>query len=259
MSVTQKNEVRQILDSVGESDRFEVHQVSFDDFSSVDWRLLSNYKGVVFGVSDGYYGHFQGLSAPAVGALARFVTEGGGLLWTHDTLADLRDLAEISGFRNGSGSDRVPMTVDSVRILRTDHPVLRWPYQTGLQSRILQKGAHSTGTYSHPPVALEAASAQILIDHNIQPSGPHNYYLTVHTHGSGRVALFEVGHAETERLALFEAVAGQRLVLGVCHGGSRSSCRSKEAASRLYDAFHGAPHTVSESEHVYCCAVAALY
>jgi len=80
VSEARNDEVRQILASVGEADNFEVRQVAFRDFSSVEWRSLSAYTAVVFGISDGYCGRSGPLSSQGAAALTRFVAEGGGVL-----------------------------------------------------------------------------------------------------------------------------------------------------------------------------------
>ncbi len=164
------DEVRQILASLGEPDRFEVRQVMFGDFSSVEWRSLSGYTAVVFGISDGYCGRIGLLSSQATATLIRFVAEGGGVLWTHDTLAACPDLFEMSGFRPVEAKRKVPMDVGTVRILRPEHQAIQRPYPIAAASSVLTKGAHTTGSYSHPPVGLEATAAQILIDHNVDTS-----------------------------------------------------------------------------------------
>ncbi len=213
---TSNDEVRQILGSLGEADRFDVHQVAFHDFSSVGWRALNSCAAVVFGISDGYYVRSGKLSSQATAALIRFVGEGGGVLLTHDTLPALPDLFETSGFHAREGMRRVPLTVSAVRILKPQHQAMQWPYPVAAAPAIREKGAHTTGSYSHPPPGIEAAAADILIDHNTDPSGPHNYYLAVNSYGQGRVALLEIGHAEIERFAGWETRLFVDVLCWVC-------------------------------------------
>jgi hypothetical protein len=169
------DEVRQILDTLGGVDRFDVRQVGFDEFSSVGWRALSSYAAVVFGISDGYCARSGTLSSQATAALIRFVSAGGGALLTHDTLPALPGLFEASGFPAGEGKHRVPMNVSTARILKAEHQAIQWPYPIAAVSPMLEKGAHTTGSYCHPSRGIEAATAEIVIDHNTDPSGRHNY------------------------------------------------------------------------------------
>lgn len=234
VSVAQGNELRRILAALGETDSFDVRQVGFSEFGTHEWRSLTGYTVVVFGISDGYCGHSGRLSEAASSALTKYVKDGGSVLWTHDTLQTQPDLFGISGFRPAQAAPEVSMWVDSVRILNHHHQVMESPYPIGDASSILKKGAHSTGSYSHPPMNLEAAAADILIDHNIEPAGPHNYFLTVASCGRGRIALLDVGHAEIENMATWE----KRLLANVLHWLGPSSAQVRE--TRIGSAPQGA-------------------
>jgi hypothetical protein len=233
VSVVQHDEVRDLLALLGASDEFEVHQVAFDEFNSVKWRTLGGYCAVVFGISDGYCGHCGPLSSQAGAALKRFVADGGGVLWTHDTLSVFGDQVEICGFWPGGGEQQVPMTVASVRVLRPEHQAVQWPNPLPTGSSILPKSANTTGSYSHPPIGLEAASAEIIIDHNTESSGAHNYYLTVHSYRNGRAVLQEIGHAEMDRNEQWETSLFVNLLYWVC-SVDRSTIDHSDASKHLH-------------------------
>ncbi|UCH97425.1 MAG: DUF5057 domain-containing protein [Candidatus Aminicenantes bacterium] len=216
VSVLEKGEVKSILDDMNERENFYLEEVSFSEFASLFWRSLKDYHVIVFGISDAYEYHISDLSQEAIAGIKKFVNDGGGIIWTHDTLAKFKELYEMSGFKASTPGKAIGMFSDGIRILNPGHDIIQGPYPTSKRSRIEKKTSHSSGSFSHTPVGMQVQNAEIIIDHNSESSGVNNFYLTSYNFGKGRVVALEIGHAEFERFGGFEKAIFINSLYWVC-------------------------------------------
>lgn len=80
---------------------------------------------------------------------------------------------------------------------------------------------------------MQVQNAEIIIDHNSEPSGANNFYLTTHNFGKGRVVDLEIGHAEFERFGVFEKAIFINSLYWVCGFFSKSYGKDTELVRHM--------------------------
>jgi len=199
VSVFKQNELQKIIDSVGASELFTITQVSVEEFNRGNPSDLSAYDAIVFGIND--WGEVAGNRSRKYGRLAElqnYVSNGGGIVWTHDTLEQWWDygsqIEEPAGVDNYDISDknRERVWYSSIKIVE-DHPILHNPYEIGNVGDIISV------QYTHTNGGRVKTAKAIIKSYNgkydPQATDANDFYLTVNEYGKGRVAIIEIGHS----------------------------------------------------------------
>ncbi|MEM2442207.1 MAG: hypothetical protein QXX99_07615 [Candidatus Bathyarchaeia archaeon] len=130
--------------------------------------------------------------------LQNYVSNGGGIVWTHDTLEQWWDygpqIEEPAGVDNYDTSDknRERVWYSQIKIVE-DHTILHHPYEIGNVGDIISiQYTHTNGG--------RIKTAKALINsyngkYDPQATNANDFYLTVNEYGKGRVAIIEIGHS----------------------------------------------------------------
>ncbi len=199
ISVFKQNELQKIIDSVGASGLFSITQVSVEDFNKGNPSDLSVYDALVFGIND--WGEVAGNRSRKYERLAElqnYVSNGGGIVWTHDTLEQWWDygsqIEEPAGVDNYDISDknRERVWYSSIKIVE-DHAILHHPYEIG------NVGDTISVQYTHTNGGRVKTAKTIIKSYNgkfeSQATAANDFYLTINEYGKGRVAIIEIGHS----------------------------------------------------------------
>jgi hypothetical protein len=181
------NEVQQVIDIAGASGLFEITQVALSEFNAGAPANLSKYDVIVFGISNRYE---SGTGRPGtierISELKTYVEEGGGLVWTHDSLEHGNDYGPDA--EDPAGVDYgLPGTAVDIPLVKicAEHEVLHCPYEIGsVNSTVPVLYTHTW--YGH------VTNATIVLMSDSAPADQYNYYLTLNAYGEGRVALIEI-------------------------------------------------------------------
>jgi hypothetical protein len=185
VSSCEQNEVQEILHQAGSAELFTNTQVGLSAFNAGSPDDLSAFDAIVFGVNDCYG------DPSRASELREFVEQGGGIVWTHDSLdygsplgADVEvpaGVAFITPWTDVYGSQ--------VEVVR-DHAMLHEPFEIGdLGTTFPVVETHTSGG--------SVTNAEIILQFVEPPAGAGNFYLTAHEHEAGRVAVLEIGHPGT--------------------------------------------------------------
>lgn len=186
------NEVREIINIVGASSLFEVTQVGILDFNNGNPSDLSTYDVIVFGISnrfegpDAYYAPYAGVIG-RISELKDYVNNGGGIVWTHDSLETGNDYGANAEEPAGVDFTLPGSAIGSaVTKIINEHEVLHYPFEIGNVGDTIDILQTHTwyGTVT---------TATIVMKFDGQPASSGNFYLTVHEYGNGRVAVIELG------------------------------------------------------------------
>lgn len=199
VSVFQQNEVERIVENVGASNLFQIEQVGLEEFNNGYPSQLSGYDVIIFGIND--WGEVAGDRERRIQRLDEleiYVQNGGGIVWTHDTLElwwDYGDAIEIpAGINNTDihNTNQKRVWYSSVEIIR-DHEILHYPFEIGTVGDILEV------QYTHTNGGDATTATIIMQGHDAkkqkEATSKNNFYLTVNKHGFGRVVLVEIGHS----------------------------------------------------------------
>jgi hypothetical protein len=186
--VVMQNEVQQTIDAAGATDDFTVTQVSLGDFNAGAPANLAEYDVVVFGISDSYEDAASYGPISRTSELKEYVKNGGGIVFTHDSLEvtnDYPELEEIAGVGVDYAGTWIGYT--EVKIVQ-DHEVLHNLFEIGNVGDLKPVDeTHTSGgqiTTASPIIRFSNAGEE-----------PDNFYLTTHEYGSGRVVVDEIGHS----------------------------------------------------------------
>jgi len=203
VSVYNISEVQDIINRAGATELFNVTQINLKDFNDGNPSDLSAFDVIVFGVSDCYEADGNApLLIKRTSDLRKYVREGGGIVWTHDSLEHGEDwgpdIEEPAGV-DECGAAWIGNKTQNIKIVR-DHPVLHKPFEIGTVGKRIAK-SHVLGgrsDYYNNPYAHttggKVTTAKIIIQHDTT-SSTNNFYLTTHEYGNGRVIVCEIGHA----------------------------------------------------------------
>ena len=176
-----QNEAQQIIDSVGAGGLFDVTQISYwDEFHNSPPDNLDDYDVIVFGLSDCY-----DLHRPLY-ELMDFIENGGGIVFTHDTMDHVspdtvRTIAGIGTWLDPSDW----VWGESAEIIQ-EHAVLHFPYDIGDVGDTF--AIQSTHTIDE---LLPNARKIIKFPGS---DATNNYYLAASEYRDGRVILSHLGH-----------------------------------------------------------------
>ncbi|UCF07643.1 MAG: hypothetical protein JSW28_08355, partial [Thermoplasmata archaeon] len=141
VSVWQHDEVQMIIDYTGADDTFEVTQVGLSDFNAGTPSDLSSFDAILFGLSNG----FEGNSVPIgrTSELKDYVYNGGGIIWTHDSLeltwdygSDLEEPAGVDFDTNYT--HYIGLNIPDVEIIM-DHELLHNLFEIGNVGDLIPK------------------------------------------------------------------------------------------------------------------------
>jgi hypothetical protein len=188
-------EAQQVINIANASSYFDVTQVGLYAFNDGVPNDLSEYDAIVFGISNRYE---QGSYNPYQGAIGRiselrsYVENGGGVVWTHDSLEldpdDCPD-AEIPAGVDLNSTYWPPL--QSTVNITIDHGILHYPFEIGTVNDTIQvQTTHTTGG--------NVVNATVVIRFVQLPSESYNFYLTAHEYYAGRVAVTELGDTMIE-------------------------------------------------------------
>jgi parallel beta-helix repeat protein len=199
VSTNLNNEIQRMIADTSVSDMFEVTQVSLTTFNLDTPASLSDYDVIVFGVNDcgEFYGSYSGIYG-RLSELYDYVNEGGGIVWTHDTLEYFNEygsnVEDPAGVDNTHTVSWIGQFIPYIRI-KQDHPVLHTPFEIGSVGSLIPKTLHPSSPDGYPHTSWgQVTSAQIIIEHDTT-SALNNFYLTVNEFGYGRVVVCENGHS----------------------------------------------------------------
>ena len=186
VSVYEKNEVQDMLDTAGATSFFNVTQIGLKDFNDGNPSDLSAFDVIVFGVNDCYEDPCEPISRTA--ELKTYVENGGGIVWTHDSLEATgdygADIEEPAGV-DYCGASYIDCDVAEIE---KDHEILYYPFDLGdVWDTIDVQHTHTTGG--------KVTTAEIIMRDKDAPDASNSFYLTVHEYGAGRVVVDEVGHS----------------------------------------------------------------
>jgi len=179
-------EVSRVITIAGAKDLVSVDSVSLHDLCGGAFSSLMDYDVVVFGINDGYEDH-DSLGAGLVAMLDHYVINGGGIVWTHDSLEWGEDHGPEIEAAAGVDyeQDHRRSGGDEVEFPGWTHPILRQPYNVRRMDKV--QGTHTTGGR----VTTATVIARFVGD---RPSS-YNFYLTVNEYGAGRVVVTQIGHS----------------------------------------------------------------
>ncbi|MEM3382806.1 MAG: hypothetical protein QW698_02005 [Nitrososphaerales archaeon] len=199
VSVFKQNEVQKIINNVGASSLFTITQVGLDEFNNGNPSELSVYDVIIFGINDwGEVAQNRGRQIGRLSELEAYVKNGGGIVWTHDTLElwwDYGDLIEEPAGVNSvdiSNTNQERVWYNSVEIV-ADHEILHYPYEIGNVGNVIEV------PYTHTNGGRVKTATVIIKGHGAsyepKATDSNNFYLTVHEYGKGRVVIQEIGHS----------------------------------------------------------------
>jgi hypothetical protein len=199
VSAFKQNELQKIIESVKASVFFTITQVSVEEFNQGNPSDLSVYDAIVFGIND--WGEVAGNRSRKynrLNELEAYVNNGGGIVWTHDTLEQWWDygtqIEDPAGVDNYDISDKNKERVwySSVKIAN-DHEILHSPFEIG------DVGDTIDIQYTHTNGGRVKTAKAIIKSYNgkyeSQATDANDFYLTINEYGKGRVAVIEIGHS----------------------------------------------------------------
>jgi hypothetical protein len=185
------NEVQEIINIAGASSLFEVTQVGLLSFNNGNPSDLSAYDVIVFGLSnrfeEGEYTPYAGVIG-RISELKNYVNQGGGVVWTHDTLSHGIHDYGVDAEEPAGVDYTLPGTAvgSAVAKIVNEHYVLHHPFEIGtVGDTVSILETHTWYTI--------VTTATIVMMFDGVPAGPDNFYLTVHEYGNGRVAVIQLG------------------------------------------------------------------
>ncbi len=190
------NELQMMIESTGYSDNVSVTQVRLSEFNTGNPNELSVFDAIVFGFGNGYEKNREPIGRTT--ELRDFVSKGGGIVWTHDTLELTwdygSDLEEPAGVNfDANYTHYIGLNNPEVEIIM-DHDIIHYPFDIGNVSDLISKTPYPPPWYHYDHTSQSnVTTADIVIQHNTTPESK-NFYLTIHEYGRGRVALQEIGH-----------------------------------------------------------------
>ena len=193
------NLVEQALQNAGvpEDDYiYQITRVSRSEFDNHNPADLSAFDVIVFGIQD------QGLNPARQIEIKTFVENGGGVIWTHDTLEYETDLGPLVEVPAGVDYDCDSPTFSGTQVqIVSDHDILNYPFQIGELNDILS--VFNTGTSGGRTTS--ATKVMAFTSENIED--PCNFYLTVNEYGQGRVVVQEIGNSNAGTEAEYKILA----------------------------------------------------
>lgn len=186
VSTCTEDEVQEVLNRAGATALFDVTQVSIFDFNAGQPSDLSQYDVVAFGLNDCYECHYT--ITQRTSDLRQYVEQGGGIVWTHDSLEHAKDLGpeaeEPAGVNyTPPGGAEFMYEIEVV----ADHQMVHEPFEIGgVGDTFSVQETHTTGG--------EVTTADVILDFPQWNGGAKNFYLTAHEWANGRVAVDELGH-----------------------------------------------------------------
>lgn len=178
------HEVKEVLRIAGASALFDVTEVSLAAFNGGQPSDLSQHDVVAFGLSDCYD---RGTYIGRISELRTYVENGGGVVWTHDTLEWPQYYgpdAELPAGMVYTGPTTLRLMYEAQVVL--DHEVLHVPFEIGNVGDLIPiQETHENGGV--------VTTADLILKFS-KMSGAKNHYLTTHEWMSGRVVVDEIGH-----------------------------------------------------------------
>ena len=185
VSEVMQYEVQSLIDDTGMGSLFDVTQVSYwDEYHYGPPEDLEEYDVIVFGLSDCFD------LVRDLDELYWFVYGGGGVVFTHDSAANITPPAVKDMVGMGDWIDPDPPAPDwvwgnSAEIIQ-DHILLHYPFEIGSVGESLEIQR------THTVVLLESGDKILKLP---GPDGSNNWYLSVNEFGAGRVVVSQIGHS----------------------------------------------------------------
>jgi hypothetical protein len=196
VSVWQHDELQKIIDYTDLTDNFSVTQVALSQFNSGLPGDLSSFDAIVFGLNNGY--EMNAAPIERTVDLRNYVSAGGGIVWTHDSLELTWDYGtDLEGPAGLNYDDNLTQLVGlsnrDIEIV-LEHEILHNPFNIGNVGDFIPKTPYPPPWYHYAHTTFGiVTTADIIIQHKTTPA-PTNYYLTTHEYGEGRVVVDEIGH-----------------------------------------------------------------
>jgi PKD repeat protein len=196
VSVWQHNEIQMIIDYTGSNDKFEVTQVSLSDFNAGTPSDFSSFDAIIFGLSNGFEANDVPIGRTS--ELEDYVFDGGGIIWTHDSLELTWDYG--SDLEGPAGVDfdlnythYIGLNVPDVEII-VDHEILHNLFEIGNVGDLIPKTPYPPPWFHYTHTSYSnVTTADIIIEHDTT-SESKNFYLTTEEYGLGRVVVDIIGH-----------------------------------------------------------------
>lgn len=185
VSEVMQSEVQAILDHTGTGSLFDVTEMSYwDEYHPGPPENLEEYDVIVFGLSDCLD------VVRDLDELYSFVAGGGGVIFTHDSAANIyplsvRDMVGVGAPLDPDSADAGWVWGNWAQILQ-DHAVLHCPFEIG------DVGDSLEIQRTHTVVALESAHKILKLPGT---DAANNWYLAVKEFGAGRVVASQIGHS----------------------------------------------------------------
>lgn len=205
VSVWQHNEVQMILDYTGSNDKLKVTQVGLLEFNTGTPSDLSSFDAIIFGLSNG----FEANNVPIgrTSELKDYVFNGGGILWTHDSLeltwdygSDLEEPAGVDFDTNYT--HYIGLSIPEVEIIM-DHEILHNLFEIGNVGDLIPKTPYPPPWFHYAHTSYSnVTTADIIIQHDTTPESI-NFYLTTEEYGQGRVVVDVIGHTVVSEDGIF--------------------------------------------------------
>jgi PKD repeat protein len=197
------NEVQDIIDSAGATDYFDITKVTLSQYNNGNPASLDEYDVIIFGISDAYE---EGLYIPItrLDELYAYVSGGGGIVWTHDSLdygTDYGWKIETPAGVDHTSASWFGQNIPDLKIA-LDHPVVHIPFQIGNVGDTFTKTTYTgrpdyySCRYAHSTGGV-VTDADIVIRHDSPSNTSNNFYLTVKEYAQGRVVVTNMGHIVT--------------------------------------------------------------
>ncbi|UCE38197.1 MAG: PKD domain-containing protein [Thermoplasmata archaeon] len=198
VSVGQHDELQMMIDYTGSTDNFSVTQVGLFGFNTGTPNDLSSYDAIVFGLNNGF--EMNSVPIARTKELEEYVFNGGGIVWTHDSLEYTWDYGPNIEVPAGVDCDLnstsvVGLDIPNAEIIM-DHEILHNLFEIGNVGDLIPKTPYPPPWfhYTHTDQSY-VTTADIVIEHDTLPlPGLINFYLTTEEYGQGRVALDVIGH-----------------------------------------------------------------
>jgi hypothetical protein len=185
VSEVMQSEVQTLIDDTGMGSLFDVTQVSYwDEYHNGPPENLPEYDVIVFGLSDCLD------VVRDLDELYWFVDGGGGVVFTHDSAANINPLAVRDMVGMGDWIDPDPPAPDwvwgnSAEIIK-DHVLLHYPFEIGNVGEGLEIQR------THTVVLLESGDKILKLP---GPDDSSNWYLSAKRFGAGRIVVSQIGHS----------------------------------------------------------------
>jgi len=185
VSEVMQSEVQALIDDTGMGSLFDVTQVSYwDEYHYGPPENLEDYDVIVFGLSDCLD------VVRDLDELYWFVNDGGGVVFTHDSAANINPPAVKDMVGMGDWIDPDPPAPDwvwgnSAEIIQ-DHILLHYPFEIGDEGDSLEIQR------THTVVLLESGDKILKLP---GPDGSNNWYLSAKEFEAGRIVVSQIGHS----------------------------------------------------------------